>query len=49
MKRCREDDPKQRCPDISKAKAMLGWQPEVNLEEGIKQTIDYFAGLTLPA
>ena len=43
-----EDDPKQRCPDISKAKAMLGWQPEVNLEEGITRTIDYFAGLTLP-
>ena len=41
-----EDDPKQRCPDISRAKAMLGWQPEVNLATGISRTIDYFAGKT---
>ncbi|MCL2283018.1 MAG: SDR family oxidoreductase [Fibromonadales bacterium] len=36
------DDPKQRKPDISKAKKILGWEPKVNLEEGLKQTIEYF-------
>jgi len=37
-----QDDPKQRQPDISKAKAVLGWQPKVPLEEGLKRTIAYF-------
>jgi nucleoside-diphosphate-sugar epimerase len=37
-----QDDPKRRCPDITKAKNILGWQPKVNLEEGLKETIDYF-------
>lgn len=37
-----EDDPAQRCPDISLAKEKLGWQPTVSLEEGLKKTIDYF-------
>ena len=37
-----EDDPKQRRPDISKAKRLLGWEPKVPLEEGLKLTIDYF-------
>ncbi len=37
-----QDDPKQRRPDISKAKKELGWEPVVQLEEGIKQTIDWF-------
>lgn len=37
-----EDDPKQRRPDIAKAKRLLGWEPKVNLEEGLKRTIDYF-------
>jgi UDP-glucuronate decarboxylase len=36
------DDPKQRCPDITKAKALLGWTPQVPLEEGLKATIAYF-------
>jgi dTDP-glucose 4,6-dehydratase len=36
------DDPKQRCPDISKAKQLLGWEPKVNLEEGLKTTIAFF-------
>lgn len=40
-----EDDPKQRRPDISKAKRVLNWEPRVPLEEGLKQTVDYFAGL----
>lgn len=34
------DDPKQRCPDISKAKEKLGWEPKVSLEEGLKHLID---------
>ena len=34
------DDPKQRCPDISKAKQNLGWEPKVSLEEGLKNLID---------
>jgi len=40
-----EDDPKRRRPDISKAKAVLGWEPRVALEEGLRRTIDYFRGL----
>lgn len=37
-----EDDPKQRQPDISKVKKMLGWQPLIPLEEGLEKTIAYF-------
>ncbi len=37
-----QDDPKVRQPDISKAKNLLGWEPKVNREEGLKITIDYF-------
>jgi dTDP-glucose 4,6-dehydratase len=37
-----EDDPKQRRPDISKAKRLLAWEPKVPLEDGLKRTIDYF-------
>ena len=37
-----QDDPKQRRPDISKAKALLGWEPKVTLEEGLKLSLDYF-------
>lgn len=36
------DDPVQRCPDISRAKSLLDWQPTIMLEEGLIQTIDYF-------
>ena len=38
------DDPKQRRPDITKAKALLGWEPKVDLEEGLGSTIAYFRG-----
>ena len=37
-----QDDPKQRCPDISKARRLLGWEPKVNLEEGLRLTVDSF-------
>jgi dTDP-glucose 4,6-dehydratase len=37
-----EDDPKVRQPDISRAKKVLGWEPKVQFEEGIKKTIEYF-------
>jgi UDP-glucuronate decarboxylase len=36
------DDPKQRQPDITLARAHLGWEPRIALEEGLKKTIDYF-------
>ena len=39
------DDPKQRLPDITLAKENLGWQPKVNLEDGLKETINYFKKL----
>ena len=39
------DDPKQRRPDISKAKKILNWEPSVNLEDGLKKTIDYFKAI----
>jgi UDP-glucuronate decarboxylase len=37
-----EDDPKQRKPDIGLAKKELGWEPKVELEEGLLKTIEYF-------
>ena len=37
-----QDDPKQRKPDISKAKSLLGWEPEVPLREGLSKSLDYF-------
>ncbi|MFH2068992.1 MAG: UDP-glucuronic acid decarboxylase family protein [Candidatus Omnitrophota bacterium] len=39
-----DDDPARRCPDISRAKAVLGWEPLVSLEEGLKKTIGWFEG-----
>jgi len=36
------DDPVQRCPDISQATAVFGWQPETDLKTGLARTIDYF-------
>jgi dTDP-glucose 4,6-dehydratase len=40
-----EDDPKVRQPDITRARALLGWEPKVKLEEGLSRTIDYFRAL----
>jgi len=37
-----QDDPKQRRPDITKAKRLLGWEPKVNLESGLKLSLEYF-------
>jgi dTDP-glucose 4,6-dehydratase len=37
-----QDDPKQRCPDIGKARRVLHWEPKVNLEEGLRVTLEYF-------
>jgi dTDP-glucose 4,6-dehydratase len=36
------DDPKQRQPDITRARTLLGWEPKVGLEEGLRHTIEYF-------
>jgi dTDP-glucose 4,6-dehydratase len=40
------DDPKQRQPDITKARTILGWEPKVHRSEGLKITYDYFRGLS---
>lgn len=39
------DDPTRRCPNIDKARRLLGWEPTVALETGLTQTIDYYRGL----
>lgn len=41
-----QDDPKQRQPDITKAKALLNWEPKISREEGLKITYDYFKNFT---
>jgi dTDP-glucose 4,6-dehydratase len=38
-----EDDPKRRCPDITRAREALGWEPRVPAREGLKKTLDWFA------
>jgi UDP-glucuronate decarboxylase len=38
-----QDDPMQRCPDITLARSILGWEPAVALDDGLRRTIDYFA------
>jgi dTDP-glucose 4,6-dehydratase len=40
-----EDDPKQRRPDITKARRLLKWEPVVPLEVGLRRTVEYFRGL----
>jgi UDP-glucuronate decarboxylase len=41
-----EDDPRQRKPDITMANELLGWSPEISLEDGLPKTIDYFQNLS---
>jgi dTDP-glucose 4,6-dehydratase len=41
-----ENDPKQRRPDITRARELLGWEPKTSLEDGLKETIRYFEGMT---
>ncbi len=45
MKPLPQDDPKQRQPDITKARKILNWEPRVNRSEGLKKTYDYFRNL----
>jgi dTDP-glucose 4,6-dehydratase len=40
-----EDDPRQRQPDITKARTLLGWEPRMTLEDGLARTVEYFRGL----
>jgi UDP-glucuronate decarboxylase len=40
-----QDDPRQRCPDITRAKELLHWMPKVQLKDGLSRTIAYFDGL----
>lgn len=37
-----QDDPQRRCPDITKAKSLLGWEPQVDLQTGLQHTVDYY-------
>jgi len=37
-----QDDPKQRRPDITKARTLLGWEPKIDLETGLKMSLEYF-------
>jgi UDP-glucuronate decarboxylase len=37
-----QDDPHRRCPDISRAKQLLGWEPRVELKSGLRNTVDYY-------
>ncbi len=38
-----EDDPKQRCPDITRARELLGWEPQITLKEGLDRTLNHFS------
>ena len=39
-----EDDPKRQCPDISRARESLGWEPRIPAREGLQKTLRWFAG-----
>ena len=43
-----QDDPRQRRPDISKAKKLLGWEPKIKVEDGLQSTINWFSSVPLP-
>jgi dTDP-glucose 4,6-dehydratase len=38
-----EDDPKRRCPDITRAREVLGWEPQTGAREGLAKTLEWFA------
>ncbi len=40
-----QDDPRRRRPDISRAREVLGWEPRIPLDAGLKKTIAYFSGV----
>jgi dTDP-glucose 4,6-dehydratase len=42
-----EDDPRMRRPNIEKARGILGWEPKVSLEQGLKETVEYFKSITV--
>ena len=44
-----EDDPTRRCPDITKARTLLGWEPRIPLREGLIRSLDFFRNLTASA
>jgi dTDP-glucose 4,6-dehydratase len=37
-----EDDPTRRCPDIAKARTLLGWEPRITLDEGLQRSLEFF-------
>jgi len=37
-----QDDPTRRCPDITKARTLLGWEPKVSLRQGLQSSLQYF-------
>jgi dTDP-glucose 4,6-dehydratase len=43
-----QDDPKQRRPDITKAREILGWEPKIGRSEGLRRTLEYFKAKVLP-
>lgn len=45
----RPDDPRRRCPDITRARTLLGWQPRVDFEEGLRRSLEYFREASRPA
>ena len=44
-----EDDPKVRQPDITRARKLLGWEPRIGLEDGLRRTIQFFRDKLQPA
>jgi nucleoside-diphosphate-sugar epimerase len=46
MKDLPVDDPQVRCPDIRRARSILGWLPEVSIDQGLEKTIEYFRKVT---
>ncbi len=44
----RPDDPRQRCPDITRAREVLGWEPRTALEDGLRETIAWFVANRAP-